>query len=267
MGAGPREDGFAAALARSIACAARDDTAAFSPALLAWLRLHAAFDHCVIFGYRGAQRPVSLFETFEPQESGIYVAQYQAGPYLLDPFYLAAIDRVEGFRRMRELAPDRFYTSEYFRSYYETTGLAEEVGYFATLRDGTAIVMSLMRLLRSGTFGTAEVRRLRALTPVLLALINLHWPGLPKGTGRNTGGAQGRQLERDRVKDNMGLTMREVQIVEHVLQGHSSESIARLLGVAAGTVKVHRRNIYKKLGIGSQAELFAGFLRSVGGES
>ena len=100
----------------------------FGKAMVDWLRGHVGFDHCVIFGYRGAARPPLLFETFSPAESHVFVALYQEGPYLLDPFHHAAVERKEGFWRMRELAPDRFYASEYYRSYYSQTKLAEEVG-------------------------------------------------------------------------------------------------------------------------------------------
>jgi DNA-binding CsgD family transcriptional regulator len=59
------------------------------------------------------------------------------------------------------------------------------------------------------------------------------------------------------------LSEREREIVALVLQGHSTESIAGRLDISPGTVKIHRRNIYRKLGIGTQAELFASFLRFV----
>jgi DNA-binding CsgD family transcriptional regulator len=36
--------------------------------------------------------------------------------------------------------------------------------------------------------------------------------------------------------------------------------IAEVLGISGATVKIHRRNIYAKLSIASQAELFAAFL-------
>ncbi len=78
----------------------------FGKAMVDWLRLYVGFDHCVIFGYRGASRPPLLFETFSPAESHVFVALYQEGPYLLDPFHHAAVERKEGFWRMRELAPD-----------------------------------------------------------------------------------------------------------------------------------------------------------------
>ena len=68
-----------------------------------------------------------------PDEKVVYVTLYQAGPYLLDPFYHTA-RRPDGVFRMRELAPDRFFSSEYYRSYYMQTGLAEEVGFFVEPR-------------------------------------------------------------------------------------------------------------------------------------
>ena len=60
------------------------------------------------------------------------------------------------------------------------------------------------------------------------------------------------------------LSERERQIVTLVLQGHSTESIAQRLDISPGTVKIHRRNIYRKLHISTQGELFAAFLSFVG---
>lgn len=237
---------------------------AFEEALLDWLRLYVAFDHSVVFGYRGAARPPVLFETFPPAESYIYVALYQEGPYLLDPFYHAAIEGREGFWRMRELAPDRFFTSEYYRSYYTRTGLAEEVGFFVQLPENTAVVLSLMRLARSGPFGTAEVRALRDFAPLVLGLCARHWrdlPALESAPDRTVlPPLPGSEFDRARLWASQSLTAREGEIVNLVLQGHSSESIGRALGISVGTVKVHRRNIHHKLGIHSQAGLFARFI-------
>lgn len=56
------------------------------------------------------------------------------------------------------------------------------------------------------------------------------------------------------------LTDREMQVVQLILVGHSSTSIALQLDVSVSTVKSHRRNIYCKLDISSQAELFSLFL-------
>lgn len=252
------------ALAEAIKVAGHAGPGEFERALLAWLGLHARFDHSVVFAYRGSARPPMLYETFSPAESHVFVALYQDGAYLLDPFHRAAIGGCEGFRRMRELVPDRFYTSEYFRSYYSQTGLAEEVGFFVQLPEQTSVVWSLMRLAASGPFGTAEVRGLRDLAPIVLALCAQHWRDLPEfgeaGSRVTTLPLPGSDLDRARLWASQSLTAREGEIVNLVLQGHSSDSISRLLHISTGTVKVHRRNIRHKLGIHSQAGLFARFL-------
>lgn len=52
------------------------------------------------------------------------------------------------------------------------------------------------------------------------------------------------------------LTPREREIVDLILDGCGSQQIADRLFISLGTVKNHRKNIYSKLAIGSQAELF-----------
>ena len=249
----------------------------FGPALLAWLSHVTHFDHSVTFAYRGTARPPCLFETFNPAESHIFVALYQEGPYRLDPFYQTAVERRAGFWRMRELAPDRFYASEYFRTYYEKTGLAEEVGFFVPLDSGVTVVVSLMRLDKSKAFSAVQIRALRELAPVVLSLVRLAWADVAiedPNAGQGNGGEHTRsepdnpsQISALMTTDEDGnplLTPREIEVVDLVLKGHSSDSIAALLGMTPGTVKVHRRNIYRKLHIRSQAELFAWFVANSG---
>ncbi|MGH8464381.1 MAG: response regulator transcription factor, partial [Pseudomonas sp.] len=63
------------------------------------------------------------------------------------------------------------------------------------------------------------------------------------------------------------LTERECEVVRLLLQGHSSQSIAQKLRISPATVKVHRKNLYEKLEIGSQSELLALFIQAIKGES
>ena len=56
------------------------------------------------------------------------------------------------------------------------------------------------------------------------------------------------------------LTQREREITQLLLRGHSTKSIARELEIAPGTVMVHKRNLFAKLGITSQYELFSSFI-------
>ena len=119
---------------------------AFPQALVAALKSLTDFDYSVVFAYYKSERPLCLFHTFSPEKRVVFVDDYQKGPYLLDPFFKACDRQVEpGLYRLRDIAPDRFYQSEYYRSYYIQTGLSEEICYTFYVGKGVAIAISLMR--------------------------------------------------------------------------------------------------------------------------
>lgn len=236
------------------------DTPALPRALIDVLRGVVPFSYGVIFGYHGAERPIDLYDDFPPGKRKVFVTDYQAGPYLLDPFYLAALRPVvPGLYRLRDMAPDRFYQGEYFRNYYVQTGLAEEIGCFVDLPGSAMLVLSLMRAERP--FSQREFRAIDAVFPFVAAVARRHWAGI----GRQFGTAGQHRLQRRVAFDfeNFGegiLTLRERQVAEFTLRGHSAESAGQILGISPGTVRIHRRNIYAKLRINSQGELFSRFL-------
>jgi DNA-binding NarL/FixJ family response regulator len=51
------------------------------------------------------------------------------------------------------------------------------------------------------------------------------------------------------------LTPREADVLEHLRQGRSNAQIANELHVSVETVRTHRRNIYRKLGVTNRREL------------
>jgi len=51
------------------------------------------------------------------------------------------------------------------------------------------------------------------------------------------------------------LTPREASVLEHLQQGRSNAEIALALHVGVETVRTHRRNIYRKLGVRTRREL------------
>ncbi len=231
----------------------------------------APFDYCVVFGYLGTARPMDLFDTFPTKKRKIFVEDYLEGPYLLDPFYLACMTSVApGLYRMRDIAPDRFFQAEYFRSYYVQTGLAEEVGYIIDLPGGAMIVVSLMRAQKA--FSAKQIRELGQYWPVVCAACSQHWRDLSAEFGRKNDAASDPQLhksvERALLRFGEGtLTPRERQVVEFTLKGHSADAVGRILGISPGTVRIHRRNIYSKLQIRSQGELFSKFIKTLVADS
>ncbi len=220
------------------------------------------YDFTVVFGYVGTARPLDLFADFPPDRHRLHVAEYQEGPYLLDPFFLAAIGPVEaGLWRLREIAPDRFYQGEYYRNYYAQTGLAEEVGFLIRVNEELALVVSLMR--KEKSFSSAEFRSLKRLWPVVDAACRKNWQNLVVSGSKPADGMEERISAAFHSIGEGVLTPRERQVVELTLRGHSADAIGKLLEISSGTVRIHRRNIYSKLRISSQGELFSLFLEAI----
>lgn len=249
-----------------------EDTAQFAAVLVQALRNVVRFDYSVFFAYRGQERPICPFDTFTPEQRIVFVTDYLEGPYLLDPFYQVYADRMEsGLYRLREIAPDRFYHSEYYRTYYRRTGLAEEIGFLVSLPHDMMLVISLMRAGASTPFSDRDMNKLRCMEPIVHAASARHWRNLGDLRSNDTETEEtglSLNLQVTSAFENFGenvLTPREREVVGMVLRGHSSNSIGRHFKIATGTVKIHRKNIYAKLGISSQFELFSRFISYLSG--
>lgn len=227
------------------------------------------FDRLVVFSFRRDERPLHLFSTFSGDERKILVDLYQSGHYLLDPFYQASRERKWGLYRMQELAPDRFYKSEYYRKYYAKTGLVGEVAFLIPAGNDICVCVSFMRNDNSSQFRQHELSRLKVAEALIVRIVQWYWKGLDRlFDSRSEAGSRRRPGNRSLQADDtawtdLRLTHREKEIIELVLQGHSSESIGLRLAIATGTVKVHRRNIYRKLGISSQTQLLSRYLSAI----
>jgi DNA-binding NarL/FixJ family response regulator len=73
------------------------------------------------------------------------------------------------------------------------------------------------------------------------------------------------QLERPAAlkgERNSGLTRRELEILQMIVDGKSNKEIAAVLDLSANTVSVHRANIMDALGIHKTAELVVYAIRN-----
>ena len=128
------------------------------------------------------------------------------------------------------------------------------------------IVVSLMRAER--VFASRELRALQELAPVVLATARRHWAVLDDHAtaSRRAKAGNDPKVEESFAAFGQGiLTPREREIVEHTLKGYSAEATGDILGISSGTVRIHRRNVYVKLRISSQGELFSKFIKTLGG--
>jgi DNA-binding CsgD family transcriptional regulator len=189
---------------------------------------------------------------------------YADGPYLLDPYYntfLAGAGR--GCFALRQLAPDDFAGTEYYRTYYRHIGVNDEVGYILPFDQRSAGHVSLCRTAALPRFSARDLRWLQAVEPVVNAVMLRACRDLNKQALASPSVQHG---FRDRLNRTLlglttaSLTERESEIAGLLLKGHSAKSVARGLRISPGTVRNHMKRIYAKLGVSSQTELFAVFL-------
>ncbi|VDC33487.1 helix-turn-helix transcriptional regulator [Pseudogemmobacter humi] len=245
-------------LARAIRALGRPG---FPQALEAALARLIPFRICMIFSYDGRRRPQSLYHNMAGEVAGIVVGAYSDGPWLLDPFYgEISAGRRSGVFHLRELAPDGFFRTEYYQKHYRRTGIRDEMGIPAVLEGGATAVLSIARTLEAPGFSRTERRLYADVAPVVAALMAAHW-GEARPSPDPTEAPQLETVLHRLARDL--LTAREVEVIGMILKGYSAAAIAARLEISEGTVKVHRKNSYRKLGISSQAELFSLFIASV----
>ncbi|MGB5256167.1 MAG: helix-turn-helix transcriptional regulator [Woeseiaceae bacterium] len=215
---------------------------------------------CLLAFYRDAP-PDVLHHTMTPSRARHYLDRYLAGPYLLDPLYQLALRKKKpSMCRCRDETPDRFRSSEYYRQYYERTHLADEMDFILDADAKTTLVLVVGRW--ETRFSRSDVGSFAAIEPIVRAAMMRIWD---EWSARHSEDERDLSMHQRLTQcfDSFGetdLTQRERQITQLLLRGHSSKSIARELGIAPGTVMVHKRNLFSKLGITSQYELFSLFI-------
>ena len=222
-------------------------------------------DGTCIISFHRQRSPDVLHHTLDAAGRRHYLDRYLAGPYLLDPLYQLALDAERpDVCRFRVKQPDRFRSSEYYRQYCDRTHLLDEMDYFVGVSPGTTVTLVVGR--RTRRFSRSEIDRLTTITPLVAESLQTLWRMSETNTPASVTD-EGVHRRLTECFDQFGrgvLTGREREISQLLLRGHSSKSIARELGIAPGTVMVHKRNLFSKLGITSQYQLFSLFIEGLG---
>lgn len=237
---------------------------ALAEGLMSALAQAVQHDGSSLIAFHRDAPPVVLYHTLSPDLARHYLDRYLAGPYLLDPLYeLAMRADKPGMCRFRDTTPDRFHSSEYYRQYCERTHLRDEMDFLVDVADGTTLALVVGR--REKQFSRAELSRLELVRPVVLAAMRRAWEHWAERVAPREP-ARDMHHRLTRCFDNFGeavLTEREREITQLLLRGHSTKSVARELDIAPGTVMVHKRNLFAKLGITSQFALFSLFIEAL----
>jgi DNA-binding CsgD family transcriptional regulator len=210
------------------------------------------------------QRPRILLDRPVADPSGWDA--YLAGPYLFDPIYRHFIGGADaGVYRLREIAPPDFVESEFFVNCIANHEPQDEIDLLVPTGEGWAFLILLVRLQSVGSFTDAELQALRAIEPLISAVLRKH----SAMSSASLEPERARDLVQQKIDTTMAkfgsyfLTSREQGVLRYLLYGYPSSLIGERLGIAESTVKIHRRSIHHKLDISSQAELLALFVQCV----
>jgi len=230
----------------------------FWRALVDTLRLLVPFDNALVAVMQPSRVPHLLidFDAKATADEHEELADYRAGMYLLDPFYLAVCGGIsDGLHSLDSVAPDQFLQSEYYLSYFRSVVGGDELQFMVNV-DGAVLGLSLGRATR---FSLEQQGRLLCVRDWVLAAMRRHLRLLPPEgpVAEVVAGDLATLLDRFDAR----LSVREIETARLILQGFSSKAIAQQMGISPETVKVHRRNLYHKLNVNGHGELFALVLR------
>ncbi|MCY1292283.1 Bacterial regulatory protein, luxR family [compost metagenome] len=177
----------------------------------------------------------------------------------------------EGFYHLSEIAPDDFFNSEYYRTNYLKCGSVEDAHFIVDLGGQRKVSLCVYQGRSGARFSQEELALLRTAHPLVRELVRQFddrgglirsLDGHGSAPLRSAAPASLNRQIREAFM-NFGsdrLTEREREIAHLLLRGHSAKSSAKVLEISPETVRMHRKNLYTKLEIGSQAELFALFI-------
>jgi DNA-binding CsgD family transcriptional regulator len=240
--------------------------------LIRYLHDSVEFDSWVVLRFSRQARPVVFAENPQPDGSAdVLFVDYLSGFYLLDPFYIAAMDDPRAaLVRLDDVAPDHFEFEDYYQRYFKLNIVADEVQFNVPLAGGEVLALSLGSRQR---YGPSDIALLQGISPWLLALLRQRALIETRHETRSSSpseSASAQQTEATaaakglpaRTPGGASLTARELEIMQLLLSGFSSKTISQKLCISPETVKAHRKNVYAKLGVKSHPALFAIFLQS-----
>jgi DNA-binding CsgD family transcriptional regulator len=228
------------------------------------LRTICPSDDFIVMLHRPDTRPSVLTTNLGKEWLTDRLADYLDGLYVLDPFYQKTTAGESGFFRLSEIGPEEYFGSEYYNHFYKHTNIVDETRYVVSFDEGLSIQVLVARAGESVRFQDIEIAMLGAMHPLVDAFCRAHFAIAGPRYLDLPHRADTFDL-RDRIASMPGsqLTAREIDTIELMLKGHSTKSLARILNIDDGTVSNHKRNVYQKLNIHSQAQLFSLFLQSL----
>lgn len=219
----------------------------------------------ILFSTRNA--PSLLFDSHPDLRYREGWENYVKDSYAISPtFRLFQTGRLPGVHRVRDIA--RLTAGKIDLSHHRVSADAsEEAGYLThgmpagyeelcvglELTNRLGGLITLTRRRTPSGYSPKEIELIKSVRPFVSSAFRRHWEKsrtVDKGNDVPSAFAEFRML-----------SPREFQIAQLLIKGHSSLSISLTLNISVTTVKTHRKNLYAKLGIATQWELFSLYVK------
>jgi DNA-binding CsgD family transcriptional regulator len=159
---------------------------------------------------------------------------------------------------MSDIAPDQFSRNQYFLEYYQRTTIIDEIAFIIWPSPQMSVHVCLGRDVKSKRrFTIREISSTKQVLPIVETLVCEHWGNLRFSREDHGENVLERMVRLVAETHSINLTKRQAEVALLVLRGHSSASIGLRLDISPQTVKVFRKQLYRKCNISSQAEFFA----------
>lgn len=240
-------------------------TAQFPTKLASLFKELVPIDNVMIISYPRKRLPIIEYNDLPPDSATSTAKQFIKGAFLLDPYYLAVKkQKKNGFFHLNEISPACFKETEYYRIYYQLSGLKDECGYLINLEEqGRKFInISLGQIKIGENFTEEQLQNLADIYPLIQTLVRTHWLSTDVEPDIQLDLREQLEMALQHFGTSI-LTERENQMVQMILHGYSSKAIAERFNISVETVKLHRKNAYAKLDLGTQGELFNLFINSL----
>jgi DNA-binding NarL/FixJ family response regulator len=161
----------------------------------------------------------------------------------------------EGFEKARELNPDVVLTDINLKGmdgFELTKAITEIMPHIKILAVSMHVqVCYVQKIIRAGAMG--YVTKNSPIEEMFAAVMSVY--NNQRFICEEIRQLLAAQVTGDATQVSKLLSLREMEVIDHLKQGHSSTEIAKILNLSKKTVEVHRYNIMKKLNVKNTAAL------------
>ncbi len=228
-------------------------TDSYLPRLLDLIGCTVAHDRITVTRYAPGRAPEFLsYRNF----SAASVTRYLDTYHPFDPFFRHWCEALQtGVVPLARFGRQRMADSRYTAEFLTQSAIRDEVGVL--LDDGPDTTLGVFLERTDTVFSRRDVDRLARFFPTLAAVHDVHRRLMATEAGKVSGRDGSAELPAGLWPE---LSRRERQVAALMIAGHPSAAIAVRLGLTPGTVRNHRLNLYAKLDITSEREVFVQYL-------